>query len=53
VSFGRDADLTVQTATDGKRESRTPEAGHVLKISGPLDVPRVSVERALSRQPAD
>lgn len=53
VSFGRDADLTVQTTTDGKRESRTPEAGHVLKISGPLDVPRVSVERALSRQPAD
>jgi hypothetical protein len=53
VSFGREADLTVQTTTDGKRESRTPEAGHVLKISGPLDVPRVSVERALSRQPAD
>jgi hypothetical protein len=53
VSFGRDADLTIQTTTDGKRESRTPEAGHVLKISGPLDVPRVSVERALARQPAD
>ncbi len=53
VSFGHDADLTLQTTTDGKRESRTPEAGHVLKISGPLDVPRVSVERALSRQPAD
>ncbi len=53
VSFGHDADLTLQTTTDGKRESRTPEAGHVLKISGPLDVPRVSVERAVSRQPAD
>jgi hypothetical protein len=53
VSFGRNADLTIQTATDGRRESRTPEAGRVLKISGPLDVPRVSVERALTRQPAD
>ena len=53
VSFGHDADLTLQTTTDGKRESRTPEAGHVLKISGPLDVPRVSVERSVSRQPAD
>jgi hypothetical protein len=53
VSFGRDADLTIRTTTDGKRESRTPEAGRVLKISGPLDVPRVSVERALARQPAD
>jgi len=53
VTFGHDADLTIQTTTEGKRESRTPEAGHVLKISGPLDVPRVSVERTLSRQPAD
>jgi hypothetical protein len=53
VSFGQDADLTIQTAPDGKHESRTPDAGHVLKISGPLDVPRVSVERAQARQPAD
>jgi hypothetical protein len=54
VSFGQDANLTIRTATDGKRESRTPDAGqHVLKISGPLDVPRISVEGAMSRQPAD
>jgi hypothetical protein len=53
VSFGRDADLTVQTTTDGKRESRTIEPGHILKISGPLDVPRVSVERTQAREPAD
>jgi len=53
VTFGRDANLTLQTATDGKRESRTPEVDRVLRISGPLDVPRVSVERALGRQPAD
>jgi hypothetical protein len=53
VSFGRDADLTIQTSSDGRRESRAAETSHVLKISGPLDVPRVSVERTLTRQPAD
>jgi AsmA family len=53
VSFGHDANLTIQTTTDGKRESRTPEPGRVLKISGPLDVPRVSVERVVMREPAD
>ena len=53
VSFGRDADLTIQTTTDGRRESRTVEPGHILKISGPLDVPRVSVERTQAREPAD
>jgi hypothetical protein len=53
VSFGRDADLTIQTSTDGRHEIRTSETSRVLKISGPLDVPRVSVERTLTRQPAD
>jgi AsmA family len=53
VSFGRDADLTIQTTTDGRRESRTIEPGHILKISGPLDLPRVSIERTRTRQPAD
>jgi hypothetical protein len=55
VSFGRDADLTIQTASDGRREIRTTEPGfgHVLKISGPLDIPRVSVENTAAHQPAD
>jgi hypothetical protein len=53
VSFGRDADLTIQTTTDARRASRTLEPGHILKISGPLDVPRVSVESTRERQPAD
>jgi hypothetical protein len=53
VTFGRDADLTLQTTTDGKRESRASEPAHILKISGPLDLPRVSVESTLARQPAD
>jgi hypothetical protein len=54
VSFGQDANLTIRTTTDARRENRAPDAGqHVLKISGPLDVPRISIEGAVSRQPAD
>jgi hypothetical protein len=56
VSFARDADLTIETLSAGKRRGRiigVNEAGHVLKISGPLDGPRVSVEKAAARQPAD
>lgn len=56
VTFARDADLTIQTSSAGKRTARTigiGEAGHVLKISGPLDGPRVSVEKAVAHQPAD
>jgi hypothetical protein len=54
VSFGQDANLTIRTTTDTRHENRTQETGqHVLRISGPLDVPRVSVEGSASRQPAD
>jgi hypothetical protein len=56
VTFARDADLTIETLSAGKRRGRTigvNEAGHVLKISGPLDGPRVSVEKAAAHQPAD
>jgi hypothetical protein len=56
VSFTRDADLTLETLSAGKLHGRaagTGELGHVLKILGPLDGPRVSVEKAAARQPAD
>lgn len=56
VSFTRDADLTIETLSAGSRRGRVVgvnEAGHVLKISGPLDGPRVSIEKAVARQPAD
>jgi hypothetical protein len=45
--------LTIQTTSDGRREIRTIEPGHILKISGPLDIPRVSVENTAAHQPAD
>jgi hypothetical protein len=55
VTFTRDANLTIETLTAGKRPARTVgiNEGRVLKISGPLDGPRVSVEKAVVRQPAD
>jgi AsmA family/AsmA-like C-terminal region len=56
VSFARDANLTIETSSAGKRRGRTigvNEAGHVLKISGPLEGPRVSVEKSAAHQPAD
>ncbi len=62
VSFARDADLTIETSSStsavsaAKRRGRTigiSDTGHVLKISGPLDGPRVSVEKTVARQPAD
>jgi len=53
VSFARDADLTIETASTGKSVATVTEAQHVLKITGPLDGPRVSVASPAVRQPAD
>jgi hypothetical protein len=56
VSFAQDADLTIETASAGKPEKRVAAvvgAAHVLKITGPLDGPRVSVTVPAVRQPAD
>jgi hypothetical protein len=56
VNFARDADLTIETLSAGKRRGKTigiNETGHVLKILGPLDGPHVSVEKVAAHQPAD
>ncbi len=53
VSFAQESDLTVQTLLREQSDSRLPEQGYVLKISGPLDLPRVSIERLNARRPAD
>lgn len=53
VTFARDADLTIQNVRgDGQREVQEFESKHVLKLSGPLDVPRVSVKGVAAHQPA-
>jgi uncharacterized protein involved in outer membrane biogenesis len=56
LSFGRNAELAIETTS--ARKNKDPKtidsgAGHVLKISGPLDGPKVSVEKSGVRQPAD
>jgi len=56
LSFARNADLSIETASAPKSKDRRASdfgAGHVLKISGPLDGPKISVEKAGVRQPAD
>ena len=56
LSFGRNADLAIETVSARKIKDRRAigsGTGRVLKISGPLDGPKVSVEKASVRQPAD
>jgi AsmA family len=56
LSFGRNADLAIETASARKskdRKASDPGSGYVLKISGPLDGPKVSLEKVDARQPAD
>jgi uncharacterized protein involved in outer membrane biogenesis len=53
VSFRREADLAVES-TAGRRGLRnTSTPGHILKVVGPLDEPRLSQEASAPRQPAD
>jgi hypothetical protein len=56
LTFGRDADLAIETASLRKTKARAASDspnGPILKISGPLDGPKVSVEKTVVRQPAD
>jgi hypothetical protein len=53
MSFAQVSDLTLQTLIDEQTGNSLPEQGYVLKISGPLDVPKISIERLVARRPAD
>jgi uncharacterized protein involved in outer membrane biogenesis len=53
VSFGREADLAVETSAGRRAVRNTNGPEQVLKIVGPLDGPRVTREKSAPRQPAD
>jgi hypothetical protein len=53
LSFSQDSDLSLQSLTDDQGGTALPEQGYVLKISGPLDGPKVSFERLVAHRPAD
>jgi len=53
LSFVQDSDLTLQTLIDDQSGASLQEQGYVLKISGPLDVPKISIERLVPHRPAD
>ncbi len=53
LSFAQNSDLTMQPLIDDQTNPNAPEPGYVLRISGPLDVPKISLERLIARRPAD
>jgi hypothetical protein len=53
LSFAQDSDLSLQTLIYDQTSIAPPEQGYVLRISGPLDVPKVSFERLVAHRPAD
>lgn len=56
LSFRKNADLAIETVSARKAKDQSTidsGPGHVLKISGPLDGLKVSVEKIGVRQPAD
>lgn len=56
LSFVQNADLAIETASAHKTKNRKTADfgnGRVLRISGPLDDPKISVDKGSARQPAD
>jgi uncharacterized protein involved in outer membrane biogenesis len=53
VNFGQQTDLTIQVATSGDAQGHILEGRRVMRVSGPLDLPHISVEKVIARQPAD
>jgi len=51
VSFGREADLTLDSVASTK--TKTPRPERVMQISGPLEGPRVAIQSVAPQQPGD
>ncbi|GAC1685707.1 MAG: hypothetical protein PVS2B2_24760 [Candidatus Acidiferrum sp.] len=44
VSFGREADLRIDTKVDKRGSAQTPQTFPSLKLNGPLDAPKITFE---------
>jgi hypothetical protein len=53
VTFGRDANLGVETTPARLTAPAVDQPARILKIVGPLDEPRLSREKNIPREPAD
>jgi hypothetical protein len=53
VSFGRQADLTLETAGANIGKNKTPGPERVMQISGPLEGPKVAIQTVSAQQPGD
>jgi hypothetical protein len=53
VSFGRQADLTLESAGSNGGRNKTPGAERVMQISGPLEGPKVAIQTVSAQQPGD
>ena len=52
ISFGREADLTLENAA-GTSRAKTPSPQRVMQISGPLEGPKVAIQNISAQQPGD
>jgi len=51
ISFGREADLPLDSTALGK--TKTPRPERVMQISGPLEGPKVAIQTVAPQQPGD
>lgn len=53
VSFGRQADLTLERAGTNSGKSKTSGPERVMQITGPLEGPKVAIQTVSAQQPGD
>lgn len=53
VNFAREANLRIETKGSGTGEARNATAAPAMKISGPLDTPKISIESLQAKKTAN
>lgn len=49
-AIAKDSNFSIEPAMDDQIGANSASAGYVLKVSGPVDVPKVSIERLVARR---